>query len=251
MISCNRNKNSLFSMSTTTHARKSARGEILYYNTQRFMHFAFLFIIYTGFFVARNEVASFTNPSPTKTNAYDVNSFFAKHKCLPSSKSISATSIFSRDKKEKRSTKNYALFMSPQSSSSSQYPLGKSGSRMVESYESFVELTFNKTDNLEDSLPLLVFFTAPWCGPCRLSNPVVKEIRMEFQNELEVLEVDTDDFPEIASDAGVVSIPTIQIYHGGKCLDTIIGCVAKNVLSNAVKKSLEDIGELSSGKDKI
>jgi thioredoxin 1 len=90
--------------------------------------------------------------------------------------------------------------------------------------------------------PTLVFFSAPWCGPCRLSNPVVKEIIKQFVPRIDVVEVCTDDLPEIAEEAGVTSIPTIQIYHEGKLLDTIVGCVAKNVLGNAVNKVLEDLG---------
>ena len=83
-----------------------------------------------------------------------------------------------------------------------------------------------------------------WCGPCRLTNPVVKEIMKQYQNKIEVVEISTDDLPEVASDAGVLSIPTIQLYHDGKVMDTIIGCVAKNVLARSVDKVLEDIGML-------
>ena len=119
--------------------------------------------------------------------------------------------------------------------------IGKSGAEIIESDEVFVEIT---SDTSSSRLATLVFFTAPWCGPCRLSNPVVKEIMKQFTGKIDVLEVCTDDLPEVASDAGVVSIPTIQIYHGGKCLDTIVGCVAKNVLANAVQKVLDDIGEI-------
>jgi thioredoxin 1 len=59
-----------------------------------------------------------------------------------------------------------------------------------------------------------------------------------------VVEVSTDDLPEVASVAGVLSIPTIQLYHGGKVMDTIVGCVAKNVLARSVDKVLEDLGLL-------
>lgn len=63
--------------------------------------------------------------------------------------------------------------------------------------------------------PVLVFWTAPWCGPCRLSIPVVKEIIKLYANKIEALEVCTDDLPEVAADAGVVSIPTIHLYFRG------------------------------------
>lgn len=145
------------------------------------------------------------------------------------------TSIMSQTSFHRLSPSPSSLYMSP--------AIGKSGARIIESDENFLEITSNTSPS---DLPILLFFTAPWCGPCRLSNPVVKEVMKQFTGEIDVLEVCTDDLPDVASDAGVVSIPTIQIYHGGKCMDTIVGCVAKNVLANAVQKVLDDIGEKSS-----
>lgn len=95
------------------------------------------------------------------------------------------------------------------------------------------------------SLPLIImiyyYFTNYRCGPCRLSNPVVKEVMKQYSGDIDVVEICTDDLAEVAADAGVISIPTIQFYHGGKLLDTIVGCVAKSVLANAVDKILDDI----------
>jgi thioredoxin 1 len=79
------------------------------------------------------------------------------------------------------------------------------------------------------------------CGPCRLSTPVVKEILKDFSGAIDVVELCTDDLAEIASDCGVISIPTIQLYYRGRLMETIVGCVAKGVLANAVDKVLEDI----------
>lgn len=69
----------------------------------------------------------------------------------------------------------------------------------------------------------------------------------QFANKIDVVEVCTDDLPDVAADAGVVSIPTIQIYYGGEIQDTIVGCVARNVLASAVLKVLEDLGLEESG----
>lgn len=78
------------------------------------------------------------------------------------------------------------------------------------------------------------------CGPCRLSVPVVKDVMKEYAGQMTVVEVCTDDLPEVASDAGVVSIPTIQMYCQGELQDTIVGCVARNVLASSVEKVLEE-----------
>lgn len=115
--------------------------------------------------------------------------------------------------------------------------VAKTGGKVIASVEEY------RTTVLESDRPVLVFFTAPWCGPCRLSVPVVKEVMKEFSSRLEVVEVCTDDLPEIAADANVVSIPTIQVYSEAEVMDTIVGCVAKSVLFSSVEKVLEDIAQ--------
>ena len=84
------------------------------------------------------------------------------------------------------------------------------------------------------------------CGPCRLTVPVVKDVMKQFSGELDVVEVCTDDLAEVAEEAGIVSIPTIQFYYDGASLEThsIVGCVAKSVLSNAVQKVIEDVAQI-------
>lgn len=124
--------------------------------------------------------------------------------------------------------------------------VAKSGGRLILTDEQFHKEVLENDDDVEpeSAIPILVLFSAPWCGPCRLTNPVVKEIMTQYESKLDVIEISTDDLPGVAEKAGVRSIPTIQLYHGGKVLDTIVGCVAKNVLARAVDKVLEDLGML-------
>jgi thioredoxin 1 len=118
--------------------------------------------------------------------------------------------------------------------------VGKSGGKLINSENEFEKAAGS-------SNPVMVFFTAPWCGPCRLSIPVVREVFKEFSSTVQAVEVCTDDFPNIAADAGVVSIPTIQIYYKGQVQETIVGCVARKVLCSAVEKVLEDAGGSANG----
>lgn len=118
--------------------------------------------------------------------------------------------------------------------------VGKTGGTVLTSSDEFNNVV------LASKAPVLVFFTAPWCGPCRLSIPVVKEVLQSYAGQLQVVEVCTDDLPAVAAEAGVVSIPTIQMYADAAVQDTIVGCVAKSVLSTAVEKVLEDYNVASS-----
>jgi thioredoxin 1 len=123
----------------------------------------------------------------------------------------------------------------------------KSGGRPILSMEDFQKQVLSSDSvTLKESKdarrPILVYFTAPWCGPCRLTVPIIKEIINQFQSMIDIVDVCTDDLPEVAENAGVVSIPTIQIYYDGELMDTIVGCVSTKVLASAVTKILEDVG---------
>jgi thioredoxin 1 len=119
------------------------------------------------------------------------------------------------------------------------YAVAKTGGKVLKTYEEFETMVLQAE---ADSPILLVFFTAPWCGPCRLTVPVVKEVSYQFAPSiLRIVEVCTDDLPEVAAESGVVSIPTIQLYAQGQLMDTIVGCVALSVLANCVQKTLEDL----------
>jgi len=144
---------------------------------------------------------------------------------------IARCSIFSNNKNE-------CLRMATSTCISSTSP-SKSGGRVINNLQNFEKQVLTK-DGSEYEI-VMVFYTAPWCGPCRLSNPVVKEIIQLFKGKMDIVEIDTDDLPEVPELAGVVSIPTIQLYHQGQLKETIVGCVAKNVLEKALNKLFDEI----------
>lgn len=116
----------------------------------------------------------------------------------------------------------------------------KTGAKRIKSSEEFDERVLGS----DATKPVMVFFTAPWCGPCSLSIPVVKECVKQYADKIVAYEICTDDTPEIAESSGVVSIPTIQMYCKGTLKETIVGAVAKTVLSNAIDDLLEDTARL-------
>jgi thioredoxin 1 len=99
-----------------------------------------------------------------------------------------------------------------------------------------LELTDNNFDSdvLKSDLPVLVDFWAPWCGPCKIVEPIVEEIAKEYDGKLRVGKLNTDDNPQVASKYGVMSIPTLMIFNKGELIDRIIGAQPKNAIKDKI-----------------
>ncbi len=95
-----------------------------------------------------------------------------------------------------------------------------------------------KDDVLDSDIPVLVDFWAPWCGPCRMVAPVVEEIAEQYEGKVKVVKLNTDDNPQIASQYGIRSIPTLMIFKGGQRVDMVVGAVPKTTLANTIEKYL-------------
>lgn len=91
---------------------------------------------------------------------------------------------------------------------------------------------------LDSELPVLVDFWAPWCGPCRMVAPVVEEIAQQYEGKVKVVKLNTDENPQIASQYGIRSIPTLIVFKGGQKLEMVVGAVPKTTLSNTLEKHL-------------
>lgn len=87
---------------------------------------------------------------------------------------------------------------------------------------------------------VLIDFWAEWCGPCKMFLPTLQEIAEEFTGEAIIGKVNVDENPGLAEKYGVMSIPTVYIFHKGKEIDKFSGARPKPLVSNMLKKHISE-----------
>lgn len=68
---------------------------------------------------------------------------------------------------------------------------------------------------LNSQLPVLVYFGADWCGPCKTMTPIIKDIQVEFEGKVKIVKADVDKSQETSRWAGIRSVPTFVVFAAG------------------------------------
>ncbi len=87
---------------------------------------------------------------------------------------------------------------------------------------------------LQNKIPVLVDFWAPWCGPCRIVSPALEKLSSEYTNKLKFAKLNVDDNQEIAVQYDVRGIPCMIIFSNGQEVDRIIGAYPESELRKKI-----------------
>lgn len=85
-----------------------------------------------------------------------------------------------------------------------------------------------ESEVLKSTLPVMVDFTAAWCGPCKMLEPVVKQLSEEWEGKLKIVKLDVDDNSNLAMQYGVMGVPTLILFVDGKPVQRVSGYQPKD-----------------------
>ncbi|MEE9150546.1 MAG: thioredoxin [Thermoplasmata archaeon] len=94
----------------------------------------------------------------------------------------------------------------------------------------------NFASMIQDYDFLVVDCWAPWCGPCRMLSPVIDELARDYEGEVVFGKLNTDKNRGVATEFGIMSIPTILLIKKGRLVDKIVGAVPKEVIESKLGK---------------
>jgi thioredoxin 1 len=100
----------------------------------------------------------------------------------------------------------------------------------------FVDVTDQnfEAEVMKSALPVVVDMWAPWCGPCRMVEPVLKKLSDSYAGKVKFCRMNVDENPKTPGQYRVMSIPNMLFMKGGKVVDTVVGAVPEGVLKPKV-----------------
>lgn len=96
----------------------------------------------------------------------------------------------------------------------------------------------NFDELINNDVPVVVDFWAPWCGPCKMLGPVIEEVANELEGKAKITKLNVDKNQDIAMEYKVFSIPTVLVFKNGKVIDQFVGFMPKDAIMTKLKKHI-------------
>jgi thioredoxin 1 len=90
---------------------------------------------------------------------------------------------------------------------------------------------------IESSVPVLVDFWAPWCGPCRMVAPTLEDLAVELDGKVKIAKINIDENQQTAYNFQVSSIPTFILFKDGKMVDRMMGAMPKSAFQKFIERN--------------
>jgi thioredoxin 1 len=97
------------------------------------------------------------------------------------------------------------------------------------------DYSFDK-EVMHSSIPVLVDFWAPWCGPCRMTEPILEKLASELHGKLTIVKVNVDESPQLSNRYGIQSIPTMMLLKNGNVIDRWMGALPETALRSRLSR---------------
>lgn len=86
--------------------------------------------------------------------------------------------------------------------------------------------------------PILVDFYATWCGPCQMMAKILEQVNLQLNSQIQIIKIDTDRYPQIASQHQIQALPTLVLFKNGQAVDRIEGVLQAPQLVDRVRQFL-------------
>jgi thioredoxin len=101
-----------------------------------------------------------------------------------------------------------------------------------QAYKSFDEVITNGEQ------PVLVDFYATWCGPCQMMAGILEQVNGQLKGQVKIVKIDTDRYPDLASQHQVYALPTLMLFKAGEVIDRIEGVLPAEQLVGRIRESI-------------
>lgn len=95
-----------------------------------------------------------------------------------------------------------------------------------------------QSEVLEATVPVMVDFSATWCGPCQQLAPAIEELASEYQGKVKIGKVDVDQNQDLASAYDVLSVPTVLFFKNGELVDSLVGLHPRHAYRSKIEALL-------------